>query len=180
MKWWDDLRRYFYLRNINAKLDGQSPERTITNLHDANTIGILYDSTSAENDTVIAEFAEKLRDVYKKVEVLGFVNAKEVIPQADVTLFCKKDLRWHLAPNDTRVDEFAEKDFDLLLAAFTTENLPLEYVARTSQAKWRVGVFDTRKTDYYEMMIKTGENKDLQYFLDQSTHFLNKIQYDPK
>lgn len=180
MKLWDDIRNYFYRRSVESKLEGQKTQRTLTNLKDAKSIGIVYDSTNPDNDIIITKFAEQLRQQGKTVEILGFVNDKKIDHKADILVFNPKQLSWTQVPSDERVEAFANKNFDLLFAAFTSLSLPLEYVARVSKAKWRVGVYDDKKTDYYEMMIKVGDNAGVQYFLEQSTHFLNKIQYDSK
>ena len=180
MQLWDDIRNYFYRKNIEKKLEGLKPERILTNLHDAKSIGIVYDSTNPDNDIIITKFAEHLRTEGKTVDILGFVDDKKIDHKADVLIFNTKNLSWNRTPDDDRVEKFADKNFDLLFSAFTEENFPLEYVARTSKAKWRLGTFDEKKTDYYDMMINLSGKNDLQYFLDQSTHFLNKIQYDSK
>ena len=180
MQWWDDLRNYFYQRNIQRKLSGVKANRVLTNLKDAKSIGIIYDSTNPDNDIIITKFAEHLRQEGKTVEILGFVDDKKIDHKADVLIFNKKNLSWNLTPADERVEKFVAKNFDLLLASFTGINYPLEYVARTSLAKWRVGSFDEKKTDYYEMMINMGGKTEVQYFLNQATYFLNQIQYDSK
>ncbi|MFM2306734.1 MAG: hypothetical protein RLZZ367_1403 [Bacteroidota bacterium] len=180
MKLWEDIRNYFYRKAIQRKLEGQSTKRVLTNLDDAETIGILYDSTNPDNDIIITRFAEQLRNDGKTVEILGFINDKKIDHKADIAVFNKKAISWAQVPQDERVEKFAAKDFDLLFAAFTNVSLPLEYVARIAKAKWRVGVYDDRKTDYYEMMIKMGDKTEVQYFIDQATHFLNKIHYDTK
>ncbi len=180
MQLWDDIRNYFYRKNIEKKLEGLKPERILTNLHDAKTIGIVYNSTNPDNDIIITKFTEHLRTEGKTVDILGFVDDKKIDHKADVLIFNTKNLSWNRTPDDERVEKFAAKNFDLLFAAFTEENFPLEYVARTSKAKWRLGIFDEKKTDYYDMMINMSGKSDLQHFLNQSTHFLNKIQYDSK
>ncbi len=180
MKLWDDIRNYFYKRNIDARLSALKASRKIINLTDAKSVGIIYDSTNPDNDIIITKFAENLRKQGKTVDLLGFINDKKIDHKADVIVFNTKNLSWTQVPVDDRVEKFADKNFDLLFAAFIDENLPLEYVARISKAKWRVGSFAESKTDYYELMINLGGNNDLQYFLDQSTHFLNQIKYDSK
>ena len=180
MKLWDDIRNYFYQKNIEQKLTGLNPERVITNLSDAKNIGIVYDSTNPDNDIIITKFAENLRKQSKTVDILGFVNDKKIDHKADILVFNTKNLNWMKIPNDERVENFAAKKFDLLLACFIDENFPLEYVARISKAKWRVGNYAEKKTDYYDMMINLSGKNDLQYFLEQTTHFLNQIVYDTK
>jgi len=177
MQWWDDLRNYFYQRNIRQKLSGDKTTRILTNLKDALSIGIIYDSTNPDNDIIVTKFAEHLRQEGKMVEILGFIDDKKIDHKADVIIFNKKNLNWNLTPVDERVEKFAAKSFDLLFASFTGINYPLEYVARTSKAKWRIGAFDEKKTDYYEMMINMGDHTEVQYFLDQATYYLNEIKY---
>ena len=180
MELWDDLRNYFYQKNIEKKLAGLNPKRVLTNLHDAKTVGIIYDSTNPDNDIIITKFAEHLRTEGKTVDILGFVDDKTIDHKADVLIFNTKNLNWNRTPDDERVEKFADKKFDLFFAAFTTESFPLEFIARTSKAKWRLGTFDEKKTDYYDMMINMSGKNELQHFLEQSTHFLNQIQYDSK
>ncbi len=180
MKWWDELRNYFYRKNIEQKLAVLKRKSVLTNLHDAQTVGILYDSTNPDNDIIITKFAESLRHQGKTVDILGFVDDKKIDHKADVQIFNSKSLSWTRVPADERATKFAAQNFDLLFAAFTAENKPLEYIARTSAAKWRVGSYDQKKTDFYDLMINMGDKTELQHFIEQATYFLNKIQYDSK
>lgn len=177
MRWWDNFRNYFYLKNLQQKLAGEKPMRVLTNLHDAKSIGIIYNSTQPDNDIIITRFAEQLRQEGKQVEILGYINDSKTDHKADVSIINNNHLNWHLTPVDTRVEKFAEKQFDLLFAAFTGVNYPLEYIARISKAKWRVGTFHQQKTDYYELMINVGDKTEVSYFLEQAIHYLNQIQY---
>lgn len=180
MKIWDDIRNYFYRKTLSDKLAGLKAKRQITNLADARTIGIIYDSTNPDNDIIITRFAENLRKQGKQVEILGFVDDKKIDHKADIQVFNNTKLSWTRVPNDTRVDAFNAKDFDLLLACFTGTNFPLEYVVATSNAKWRVGPYAEGKTAYYEMMINLGGKTELAYLLEQMVNFLNNIKYDSK
>ncbi len=180
MQWWDNLRNYFYENSIAQALNGSKTQRQLTNLADAKSIGIVYNSTNPDNDIIITKFAEELRKQNKTVEIIGYVNDAKIDHKADIMVFNKSNVTWAQVPNDERIKNFSSRPFDLLFAAFTEENKTLEYVARTSKAKWRVGVFNERKTDYYELMIMMDAKTDLSYFLQQATNFLNKIIYDSK
>ncbi len=178
MKLWDNFRNYFYKKSLLKKIQQIKVERAITNLNDAKSIGIVYDSSNSDNDIIITKFAETLRNQKKTVEILAFVNDTKTEHKADVLVFNKKSLTWLMIPKNEQVEKFAEKKFDLLLASFTEENLPLEYVAAISQAKWRLGTYAKDKTDFYDMMISLGGRNELSYFLEQTTHFLNQVKYD--
>lgn len=180
MKLWNDIQSYFYKRHLREKTESSKPKRVLTNLTDAKSIGIIYDSTNPDNDIVITRFAENLRKQGKEVELLGFINDNKLDHKADIQVFNKKQLDWKQVPNDPRVEAFVGKRFDLLLACFVEENLPLEFIAATSSAKWRLGPYSEAKTAYYDMMINLGSKNNLPYFLEQSVDFLNKIKYDSK
>lgn len=178
MKYWDRLRNYFYKRTLAERVKNIRVKHDIINWRDAKTVGIVYDSTNPANDSVIAAFAEKLRGENKEVEILGFVNDKKIDTKTGITVFNKKSLSWTLAPEDEKVDRFANQNFDLLLGCFTGENLSLEFVTRISKARWRVGAYIENKTDCYDMMVNVGDKNELPYLIEQTTYFLNQIKYD--
>ena len=180
MKYWDRIRNYFYKRTLEERLKSPQVKHDIINWNDAKSIGIIYDSTNVANDTVISDFAQKLREQNKEVEILGFVNDKKIDSKAGVTIFNKKSLSWTQAPEDEKVEKFAAQNFDLLLGCFTGENLPLEFITRISKARWRVGAYVENKTDCYDMMVNVSGNNDLPYLIEQTTYFLNQIKYDSK
>lgn len=180
MKFWDNIKFYFYKKKIAQQLNASTTQRVLTNLSDANSVGIIYDSSNAANDIVISKFSDSLRQQGKSVDVLTFVNDTKTNDKVGIMLFNKKNINWISVPDGEMVEKFAAKKFDLLFACFTGENLPLEYIAAVSKAKWRVGVYSPIKTDYYDLMVKTEGQQDVSYFLQQATIFLNRINYDSK
>ena len=180
MKLWDDIRNYFYKRNLAERVAGLKVQRAVINFDDTKSVGIIYDSTNPDNDTIITKFAEGLRKDGKTVEILGFVNDKKTDHKADIIVFNTKNLDWTRVPADERVEAFAGENFDILLACFIGESFPLEFVAAISNARWRLGVYEENKTDRYDMMVKLGDKSDIQYFLEQAIYFLKQIKYDSK
>ncbi len=178
MNWWEQIIRFFYQRSLNAKLQSTTDTSKIINLKDAKTVGIMYNSTQPDNDIIITKFAEHLRAAGKTVEILGYINDTKTERKVDITVFNKKSLTWCGVPTDEKALAFAEKNFDLLLACFIGENLPLEYLSCISKARWRVGAYYPGKTNCYDMMVNVGDRQEVQYFLDQASDFLNKINYD--
>ena len=180
MKYWDDIRNYFYKIKLEDRTKNLSVKHEVINMNDAKTIGIVYDSTDPANDSAVAAFAEQLRGQNKQVEILGFINDKKIDSKSGVTIFNKKNLSWTLAPDDERVDKFAAQPFDLLLGCFIGPNLPLEFITRISKARWRVGAYTESKTDCYDMMVNVSDKTDINYLIQQTTYFLNQIKYDSK
>ncbi len=180
MKIWDDIKLFFYKRALAERIQNAKVTRRITNLDDAKHIGIIYDSTNPDNDIIVTRFSEELRKQGKTVQLMGYIHDTKIDHKADITVFNKSNLTWYTTPKDARVDRFVNEPFDLLFAAYNSGNLPLEFVARLSKAKWRVGPFDEKKTDCYDLMINTSGKTELNYFLQQAAHFLKQIKYDSK
>ena len=171
------IKNSFYQSVLRQK-GATRPQRVITNLGDARTIGIIYDSTNPDHDITITKFAEMLRNKGKTVEIMAYVNDKKIDHKGDIALFNPKAVNWYGVPLDPRVNTFANKPFDLLICALLEESKPLEYIAYLSKAKYRVGPFDENKTDCYDLMIEMGNRKELTYLLQQMIHFLEKIHYN--
>ncbi|MBK7147779.1 MAG: hypothetical protein IPH78_02910 [Bacteroidetes bacterium] len=180
MKIWDDIKLFFYKRALAEQLKNLKCSRKVTNLEDAKSIGVIYDSTNPDNDIIVTKFSEELRKQGKTVQLMGYVHDTKIDHKADITVFNKNNLSWYMVPKDARVDKFVSEPFDLLFAANTSKNLPLEFIARLSKAKWRVGPFDAQKTDCYDLMVNTSGKTEVNYFLQQATHFLKQIRYDSK
>jgi hypothetical protein len=169
----DRIKEHFYQSVLKQK--GSKSKRAITNLDDAKTIGIIYDSTNADHDITVTKFAEMLRNKGKTVEIMAYINDKKVDHKGDIAIFNPKVVNWYEVPLDERVNAFINKPFDLLLCPITNDCKPLEYIAYLSKAKYRVGAFNEQKTACYDLMIEMGNKTDLNYLLQQMVHFLGKL-----
>ena len=87
--------------------------------------------------------------------------------------FNKKNLNWRLAPVGHTVESFIQRKFDILINLSVKEILPLEYISALSQANFRVGPYEKNKTYCYDLMIDTGEEKDLKNLIEQVKHYLH-------
>lgn len=172
----DQIRNYFYESVLRQR--GPGAPRRITNLADAKTIGIIYDSSMPAYDSIIARYAEGLTAKGKTVEVLAYLDDKKIESKPGINIFNKKAVNWYGIPTDDRVTAFCNKPFDVLICAITDENKPLEYMAYISKAKYRVGPFAESKTRLFDLMIQLDTKRDLGYLLQQVTHFLDNIKYN--
>ncbi len=171
----DRIKNSFY-QSVLRQRGAVRPVRTVINLADAKTAGIIYDASLPEHDAAVAKFAEMMKSKGKTVEIMAYVNDKKIETKEGMAIFNPKAVNWYGVPLDERVSAYCAKPFDLLICAITEGSKPLEYIAYMSKAKYRVGPFDEQKTKYYDLMIEMGEKKDLGYLLGQMTYFLEKIQ----
>ncbi len=170
-----NLRRYFYQYFLNKELKHFTREAEVTNLKEAQYIGILFNATDGTNLSIIRDYVKKLTQQKKKVKVLAFVDEKNPNTDLEFKVFSRKNINWHLNPKGDEVQSFMKEPFDLLVNAFLEESEPMEYIAAFSKAKFKVGPYFADKTYCFDMMISKGEGDLLTNWLDRSDNFLMKL-----
>lgn len=175
MNWLEKFKRFLYRKKLrfDAKAVAHT-EREMLNIKYAQKIGILFNASNAEDIITVTKFAEGLTQLNTEVNVLGYQHNKEK-ELTDERFINDLDVNWFYIPNSDKIHGFHNKKFDILICAFVEECLPLEYIAATSTAKFRVGAFSDETSGYFELMININQNQNLKYLLNQIKHFLNVI-----
>ncbi|MGB1247768.1 MAG: DUF6913 domain-containing protein [Chitinophagales bacterium] len=171
----NDIKNFFFQKDLQSKVRKlTSTRREMLNIEKAKTIGLVFNASKTENVMTITHFADALKNMNKKVLMLGYQNYK-VKDQDDHRLFNLNDVNWYGKPTTTKIIDFQEEKVDILICAYLDDCPPLEYIAATSKAKFRVGAFNKNKTSHYELMININNRPELKYMLDQTAHFLKVI-----
>ena len=160
---------------LSKELRFHKPERRIVDINEAKEIGVLLDATDVDRTALVNSLATALRTPYRKVVLLGFYNYPQAALNLNFPHFHKKELNWWLEPQGHLVDEFMERKFDVLINAYTGNNVPLEYISALSNAKYRIGIYGESKTHLSDFMIRLAEPNDLQGFIDQVKHYIYQI-----
>lgn len=149
------------------------------NLADARTVGILFEASNAEDFELVKRYVLYLREMRKKVKVIGYFSGKEV-PQMtysklEYDFFDKKQLNWHLKPSDAFIKNFVEEEHDILIDLNIHDHFPLKYIATVSRAKCKVGKTQPGSEQVYDLTIDHEEGKTLKNFLRQVDTYLLMI-----
>jgi hypothetical protein len=169
------IKKFFFFRNLKTVIAATSKiQRQMINLSDVKTIGIIYNGSTNDEMITVTEYAEALKKIGKDVSILAYQNNNNK-DTTDPHFFNNKEINWHFFPNNEKVENFHKKNHDLLIAAYIDECLPLQYIAATSKAKFRVGAYNEQTSDCFELMIKKPENQNLKYLLKQINHFIQVI-----
>ena len=163
---------HFVLSNKKKKI---KRKRGIYNFNTANTCGVVFNATTQEAFEKARAFVDFLKSKSIKVSAIGFVNSKEVKDFYRETIhykyFSRKNTNWYGKPKNTNVDEFINKNFDLLIDLSLSNDYPLEYIAAMSIAKFKVGRFTSEQGDY-DFMINISKNKTHDFLIEQIAHYL--------
>lgn len=163
---------FYFLRKVARQ--HLAPRKTI-NLTDSNEIGILFDASDPDQVSMINLFADSLKKERKHVVLLGYYDQPKRAINFNFSYFNRKNLNWHLKPGGDVVDEFLNRKFDILINAYSKENLPLEYISAMSQASFRMGAYNKEKTYAYDFMVDMKDENDLRWLLSQYRHYLQML-----
>jgi hypothetical protein len=171
----------YYCRKEQARIERRL---VMTNLQEAKRIGILYTLDNVPDYERVSEFVAQLQGEHKEVKALGYVKNRNLVqrflPKLSYDFFSKRDLTWFYKPIHTKVRDFVEKEFDLLIDLSLHDSFPLKYIAALSKAFCRVGRFSEENTEYYDLLIDLKPSMTSEEYLGQIRHYLTIINTHAK
>lgn len=163
---------------LAKKLKQFSRFRQAHNFKTAQTAGILFTPTDPASFEQIKHFLTYLNEFKLQIYVLGYINDK-AIPESflfwkGINLFSRKELTWNHVPKLPLVEDFIDKPFDILFDLGLERSFPVEYIARLSKSKFKIGQF-TNEHPAYDLMFDMAGNKKLDVYLDNIKNYLALI-----
>ncbi len=169
------IGKYFYRKESSRSIH----DHKMINLEEARRIGILYTLDDVPAYEVVSEFVTRLQHDQKEVKALGFVRNKNLIsrflPKLSYDFFSRRDVNWFYRPIHSKVRDFIEKEFDILIDLSMQESFPLKYISGLSKAFCRVGKFSEENTEYYDLLFDINSSLSLNDYIKQITHYLTVI-----
>lgn len=165
-------RVHHYL--LQRKLDELQPG-DIVNLHEAKTIGVLCDATDPQEFGLVSKYMQQLREHGKQVHLLAYIKDPKLAEHVTVDHFTNKQVSFLFNPNGADVQSFIKHRFDVMLYLNVRRNLPLEYIAALSKARYKVGRYIEDKTYCFDLMVYLDEAKDLDNMIKEVHHLITEI-----
>jgi hypothetical protein len=164
--------------SLKKKLKAFSREREGHNFESAKTAGILFTPTDTVSFEQIKHFLSYLNNHKMQIYVLGYIDNNK-IPESflfwkGINLFSKKELNWKFIPNTPVVSDFIDKPFDLLFDLSLNDYFPVQYIARLSKSKCKIGRF-TQNHSSYDLMFELNDQQKLDSYLDNIKQYLAMI-----
>lgn len=171
------IRTYFFEKEKNRRMQGNSPVRVGFKRNKKNSYGLLVDASSPDDRNIAIAFAEELRKEGNRVKILGYVDGKsegiglsfDVFNASDLTKFSK-------VPKSSQVITFMETPFDVLINLSIKENYkPIEYICAVSKAAFRIGPWHIPEENVYDLCIPREDTTNLKGWINEVKHTLQKI-----
>jgi hypothetical protein len=153
-------------------------EKKIVSLEQTRTLGIICQITDEESYKEIHDLFSKLHSAKRTIRLMAYIDRKETpyycLPQLTADYFSRKNLNWYGKPHFAQLNDFTDKDFDILID-FSRSNLaPLRYILTTSKAKLIVGANEYAQ-DLYDVFINDEANLDNLNLLKTIHNYLLKL-----
>ena len=147
--------------------------QTINWQHKKLSVIVLADANIYE-DANFQKFFNKLQRQFEKVQVVGFQSTVTPVAHTEFLTFTNKEVDWMWRPNGESIKKLKNTTFELLINLSQKKHLPLEYLAATCKAHYKIGAV-TEYPNQYDLILKT---EDFKSYLHQIHFFLSKFKKD--
>jgi hypothetical protein len=151
-------------------------DKMFTSFVKSRSIGILYKVGEEKDQIEFSNFVNDLKTEKKEVKALGILKYKDIphycYPKLSYDYLTTRNINWLRKPTGEKVNDFINKEFDILINFDTTIDLSLNYIAGLSKAKCKVGLFHENNKAIYDLMIDI--NADCP-FRELGQHYINYI-----
>lgn len=180
-----------FIRRLRHKLHDRHLEKAVSRMSqshrslafgDVKHVGFLFDAEKTAHFKAVKAFVNRFKELNRQVKVLGYFKGKNAHDNLEYRTFSQKDLDWYLRPKGFEVENFQRHRLDVLINCCLSPELPLEYLAATSSAQFRIGPF-TNNPHCYDLMLDVPDPEDIQHYLKRVEHFLNHLnqsKHEPK
>ncbi len=171
----DKIKKYFLKKHIAAKKPDKL--REVCALEKANSVGIICEITDEDSYKAIFRIFTQLQQSGKIVHLIGYIDEKYVpfycLQQLSADYFCQKQLTWCGEPNMVQVQDFINRDFDILLDFNYRYHAPVEDILSIAAARFVIGSCADYQ-DIYDLFIHT-ENGNYMQFLNSAFKYTQKL-----
>ncbi len=180
MKYIQNIKTFFGKRKLNFQAKNIHKKNNLISFDKVAEIGIVYDANNKNAEDSIQHFAASLREIGKKVFLMGFVDEK-VLPfskkmHIQSEYFWQEKLDGFNLPDKNKIGRFLSTKFDILMCLYFEDTLPLHAMSVYSKADYKISAMHIGGTMYFDAMIDTKNNKDLDNLSQQIFHYLNVIK----
>ena len=172
------IRQKKGLKKLLKKASETKRKVSYSRFNNVKSIGFVWDTINPSELSHIISFHSKMQSRGIDVNVIGYYK-DEKLP-ADYTAYsyftCLKrsDLNFFFIPICSEAESFLAKEYDVLIDANFADIFPLRYITTLAKAGLKVGLYDEKETDLFDIMIER-QKPSLSDYIEQVTYYLEMI-----
>lgn len=176
----DLVKNFMVNRRCEAALTkpGLHPRNTI-NYHQVNQIGILFHLGADVDPEPLARFIKKLEQDHKKLKILTYFETYTSHPyNFYIDYFQKSDINWKGEINSPKMNAFLDTQFDFLFCIESEPQPIFNILLHETKANCRVGLYDEKRTNLFELMVQNPDWTNIGHTLDQMLKYTKLLIYN--
>ena len=182
MSWIGDIMKKLALRSFLKKARKFKYPHAGTSLKKAKRIGAIINVTESNPKDLIAltEFITSLEKNGKNTVMIELNFQRKADPmfseKTNAVFIGRKNVNWLGLPSRELVKEINGKNLDVLLDFDMTETQTARFISGFSNARTRVGLYETELERFYELMIEKPKSVQIKPIIEAYEHYLNLLE----
>ncbi len=131
------LKRNAIKKSIEAHL--QKRNASPSGISNLNTLAVLIDASQSVNILSLVKLANELGVKSDKLKVMGYKEEKDIEDDKDAAYYNDKSFAVNGSIKSKSLQDFINKDYDVLISFYPEDKMELNYVAAASKSKLKVG-----------------------------------------
>jgi hypothetical protein len=145
------------------------------------SIGIVWDASKRVEFASLSRFHQRMQEMKIDVKILGYFPGKNLPDQYTairyLTCIRKDEINSFYHPYSSEAKSFISKHFDILIDINFDKHFPLRYVTSLSNARFKVGLYESETKDSpFDMMMEIENPVDIDGYLEQVIRYLKMIK----
>jgi hypothetical protein len=158
------------------------PQSKVFEFYRAKQWGILVDIPDEIAYDSVIKFGKQLRAEGKKVMIFGYLGKESLsftpMKTVDFDFITQDELSFTFLPQTRETREFESRKFDLLVIFNESGSVPVEAIARISNAQLKVCT-GTHQHEYCQLYIQLKAKAAIQESLNHLIHYLKMMDQTP-
>jgi len=179
VKFIDNIKKKIGNFILNNDYKNLKREVVFNNFVSSSTIGIIFDAVDKDNYHIAKNFMSYIEESGVRVFAIGVVPKSELIGylpfKIGISFFGLDKLTWYGKAQNSNVDEFIERPFDIIIDLSLSNLYPIEYIFALSKAKFKI-CNDSKKTKYADFVLQLKNQESLEKYIEQIKHYLEVIK----
>jgi hypothetical protein len=159
---------------LNRRLRHLKRKRQLLGFEASSTVGVLFKTDNLLDFESVRKFLLYLHEKQNQVFAIGFIDNKKIpdyfLMKKGFNFFTRKELTFFFIPKSKVVDDFLEKQFDILIDLSTDNSFPLQYISSMSRSKFKIGR-SANGSKCFDLMIDTEKNNKVDFLVEHIKHY---------
>ncbi|HTF81153.1 MAG TPA: hypothetical protein VL947_05495 [Cytophagales bacterium] len=152
------VKKLVLTSKISKYLQDKHPVRKSIEYSNVRNIGVIINMQDLTDVSEIDRLKTQLSTEHSNIQVIAYVTDTKKLPDyfilKNIHYFSSKDISTTGKILAKKLQDFVDKEFDILYVVNSKTNNYIDYVSSLSKANFRMGLYQKDRKDMYELSIE--------------------------